>query len=46
MKTVLELLLIGAAWAGGFGYGRWYAKPHIPAPGEKKVLYWVDAMHP
>ena len=46
MKTVLAILLIGAAWAGGFGYGRWYAKPHIPAPGEKNVLYWVDAMHP
>jgi len=31
------------AWVGGYGYGRWYAKP--PA-GERKPLYWVDPMHP
>jgi RND family efflux transporter MFP subunit len=43
MKTFLAILAIGLAWAGGYGYGRWYAKP--PA-GEKKALYWVDPMHP
>uniref|UniRef100_Q01PJ9 Efflux transporter, RND family, MFP subunit n=1 Tax=Solibacter usitatus (strain Ellin6076) TaxID=234267 RepID=Q01PJ9_SOLUE len=43
MKTLLALAAIGLAWAGGYGYGRWYAKP---APGEKKPLYWVDPMHP
>ena len=34
---------MAAAWAGGYGYGRWYAKP--PA-GERKLLYCVDPMHP
>ena len=43
MKTVLVVFLIGAAFAGGYGYGRWYAKP---SSGEKKPLYWVDPMHP
>ena len=43
MKKLFVLALIAAAWVGGYGYGRWYAKP--PA-GEKKPLYWVDPMHP
>jgi RND family efflux transporter MFP subunit len=43
MKTFLALVAIALAWVGGYGYGRWYAKP--PA-GEKKPLYWVDPMHP
>jgi RND family efflux transporter MFP subunit len=34
---------MAAAWAGGYGYGRWYAKPPT---GERKPLYWVDPMHP
>ena len=44
MKTVLVLILVSAAFAGGFGYGRWYHKP--AATTERKVLYWVDSMHP
>ena len=43
MKKLLVLVLMAAAWVGGYGYGRWYAKP---AAGEKKPLYWVDPMHP
>jgi RND family efflux transporter MFP subunit len=47
MKTVLTILVVGAAWLGGYGYGRWYAKPSVAAAGEnRKILYWVDAMHP
>jgi RND family efflux transporter MFP subunit len=45
MKKVAILFLIGAAYVGGYGYGRWYAKP-APAATERKPLYWVDAMHP
>ena len=45
MKTVLVLFLTGAAFAGGYGYGRWYAKPAAAAANDK-VLYYVDAMHP
>jgi RND family efflux transporter MFP subunit len=39
--------VIAAAFAGGYGYGRWYGKT-APAAGksERKVLYWVDPMHP
>jgi len=43
MKRSILILAIAAAWAGGYGYGRWYAKP---AASEKKPLYWVDPMHP
>ena len=46
MKTLAIALLIAAAFAGGYGYGRWYAKPVAPAGGGPKVLYWVDPMHP
>ena len=46
MKKLFALLLVSAAYVGGYGYGRWYAKPSDSKPGEKKVLYWVDAMHP
>jgi membrane fusion protein, copper/silver efflux system len=42
VKQVLAVVLIAAAWAAGYGYGRWYAKPKT----EKKLLYWVDPMHP
>ena len=43
MKTLAVLIAIGAAYVGGYGYGRWYGKP---AAGERKPLYWVDPMHP
>ena len=43
MKKLLVVIFMAAAWVGGYGYGRWYAKP--PA-GERKPLYWVDPMHP
>jgi membrane fusion protein, copper/silver efflux system len=43
MKKLLAVIFLAAAWAGGYGYGRWYAKP---PSGERKPLYWVDPMHP
>jgi RND family efflux transporter MFP subunit len=43
MKTLAVLMLMAAAFAGGYGYNRWYAKPEPSAP---KPLYWVDPMHP
>jgi RND family efflux transporter MFP subunit len=43
MKKVAIVFLIAAAYVGGYGYGRWYAKP---AAAERKPLYWVDPMHP
>lgn len=46
MKKVFTVLLIGAAFVGGYGYGRWYGKPATVSAGEAKPLYYVDAMHP
>src|SRR5215472_9293255 len=47
MKTVMGILLVAAAFVGGYGYGRWYGKPaSVAAGGGRKVLYYVDAMHP
>ena len=43
MKKVAIVFLIAAAYLGGYGYGRWYAKPAAAA---RKPLYWVDPMHP
>ena len=43
MKNLLAVIAILLAGVGGYGYGRWYAKP--PA-GARKALYWVDPMHP
>jgi len=43
MKTIAVVLLVVAAWAAGYGYGRWYAKPKT---GGRKILYYVDPMHP
>jgi Cu(I)/Ag(I) efflux system membrane fusion protein len=44
-KTIVILVLVGGAFVAGYGYGRWYGPP-ISAKGERKVLYWVDSMHP
>ena len=45
MKTFGLMVLIAAAAAGGYGYGRWYGKP-LGAAGEKKIVFYVDPMHP
>ncbi len=47
MKRALLVLVVIAAFAGGYGYGRWYGKPAAGAQkAGRKVLYWVDPMHP
>jgi RND family efflux transporter MFP subunit len=43
VKKFAVVLLIAAAFAGGYVYSRWFAPPATPA---RKVLYWVDPMHP
>ena len=52
MKTILSLIGIGvvavAGFVGGFAYR---ARPNLvhpaaPPKAERRVLYWVDAMHP
>ncbi len=46
MKKILVVLCVAAAFAGGYGYGRWYGKAVPAAVAGRKVLYWVDPMHP
>jgi len=46
MKPTLVVLVAAAAFLGGLGYERWRAKPAAPGSAERKVLYWVDPMHP
>jgi membrane fusion protein, copper/silver efflux system len=44
-RFVLILLAIGLIFVFGFGYGRWYSTRPAPKAG-RKILYYVDAMHP
>ena len=49
MKKLAIVVLIAAAFIGGYGYGRWYGKPAPVAAGggtPRKILYWQDPMHP
>ena len=46
MKPTLVVLAAGMAFLGGLGYERWRGKPAAPESAERKVLYWVDPMHP
>jgi RND family efflux transporter MFP subunit len=47
MKQLLLCLLVGTAFVGGYGYGRWYGKPSVAAAASSRSpLYYVDAMHP
>jgi Barrel-sandwich domain of CusB or HlyD membrane-fusion/Heavy metal binding domain len=44
LKLVLALLLLAAAFAGGYTLRA--VKPAPPNPPERRVLYYVDPMHP
>ena len=44
-KTFLILLLLAGAFVAGYGYRRWYAKSPA-APSGRRILYYVDPMHP
>ena len=49
MKKLAIVLVIAAAFVGGYGYGRWFGKP-MPAAAAgtvpRKILYWMDPMQP
>ncbi len=48
VRILLMILLVAAVFVAGFGYGRWYGKNAGGAAqkGGRKILYWVDPMHP
>ena len=37
---------MGLVFVFGFGYGRWYSTKPAANKSERKILYYVDAMHP
>ncbi len=51
-RMLLAAVLLTAGFVGGFGYGRWYGPiggQGVPRPGQpkqRKILYYVDPMHP
>src|SRR4051812_45022313 len=50
VRFFVVLMGLGLVFVFGFGYGRWYStkpgtKP-VARANERKVLYYVDAMHP
>jgi len=48
LRALLLILLVLAVFAAGYGYGRWYGKNAGGAAqkGGRKILYYVDPMHP
>ena len=48
MKNVfLILITLALGFAGGYGWTHWRdSKPHATATPARKILYWVDPMHP
>jgi RND family efflux transporter MFP subunit len=45
LLTFLAVLLIAAAFAGGMWKGR-HTPASVETPAQRKILYWVDPMHP
>lgn len=45
VRFALILIGLGLIFVVGFGYGRWYSTRPVPKAG-RKILYYVDAMHP
>ena len=46
LKFLLSLVGVALIFVFGFGYGRWYSTRPAQARGARKVLYYVDSMHP
>src|SRR5579859_263695 len=43
---LLIAILLGAGFAGGLVFMRWRGAQDAAAVSERKILYWVDPMHP
>jgi RND family efflux transporter MFP subunit len=46
VKRFAVVFLIAAAFAGGYVYARWFGKTAPAGAPARKILYWVDPMHP
>jgi membrane fusion protein, copper/silver efflux system len=47
VKKIFLLMLVVIGYVAGYGYGRWYGKTAVAsAKGEKRIVYYVDPMHP
>ena len=47
MKKIFILMLVALGYVAGYGYGRWYGKTtSVSAKAERRILYYVDPMHP
>ena len=46
MKKFAIVFLIAAAFAGGYVYARWFGNAAVASTPARKILYWVDPMHP
>ncbi len=46
LKTLIAILAVAAAFAGGYYYRGRGAGPAAQQQGGRKILYWVDPMHP
>jgi RND family efflux transporter MFP subunit len=46
VKFALGLSAIALIFLFGFGYGRWYSTRPAAAISARKILYYVDSMHP
>ena len=47
MKKILLIAMAAIGYVGGYGYGRWYGKTaSASAKAERRLLYYVDPMHP
>jgi RND family efflux transporter MFP subunit len=46
MKPTLVVLVAALAFFGGLGFERWHGKHAAAVSTQRKVLYWVDPMHP
>jgi len=47
VRILIGLVLLVAAFAGGYGYNRWFGKGDSAQAGKggRKILYYVDPMH-
>jgi RND family efflux transporter MFP subunit len=46
IKFLLALIAVALVFVFGFGYGRWYSTRPAEAKSGRRILYYVDAMHP